>query len=361
MFSPYPIFMECSKPSCDILYKYIFMSGVMILKFLIHNILLKPLKKMSNTTQLALLSTFLTALVICFFAVPAVSETSANNANLYSEVVTQPGENAASGIGGGNIHGNCMAGKKALPIYSVDVGSKTKQSGTNSENPGSTNPTENSSTQPSGGQTQPSNGQKYISLSFDAAWGADDTIQILDILDQHNVKVTFFMTGGWVESFPDMVKEIYARGHDLGNHSQNHKQMSKLSVSEQKQEIMSVSESVKTLTGYDMFLFRPPYGDYNSTLIETVYGCNYYPIQWSVDSLDWKDYGVENIIKTVTQHKALDNGAIILMHNGAKFTAQALDEVITNLQGQGYTLVPISELIIRENFHMDGTGKQIAD
>lgn len=79
------------------------------------------------------------------------------------------------------------------------------------------------------------------------------------------------------------------------------------------------------------------------------------------DSLDWKDYGVENIIKTVTKHKALDNGSIILMHNGAKYTAKALDETITKLKEQGYTLVPISELIIKQNFHMDGTGKQIAD
>lgn len=81
----------------------------------------------------------------------------------------------------------------------------------------------------------------------------------------------------------------------------------------------------------------------------------------NVDSLDWKDYGAENIIKTVTQNKDLGNGAIILMHNGAKFTASALDSVITNLINQGYTFVPISELIIKQDFHMDGTGRQIAD
>ena len=159
----------------------------------------------------------------------------------------------------------------------------------------------------------------------------------------------------------DMVKEIYARGHDLGNHSENHKQMSKLSEAEQIQEISAVDAKIKEITGYDCFLFRPPYGDYNSTLIKTTYGINHYPIQWDVDSLDWKDYGVSNIIKTVTQHKALGNGSIILMHNGAKYTAQALETVITSLQEQGYTLVPISQLIIKDNFHMDGTGRQIAN
>ena len=179
-----------------------------------------------------------------------------------------------NGIGGGNITGDCQAGKKALPIYCV--------------------------------QTD----KKQISISFDAAWGADDTIQILDVLDKHNVKTTFFMTGGWVSTYPDMVKEIYSRGHDLGNHSENHKQMSKLDTASQKEEIMSVHQKIEELTGYNCFLFRPPYGDYNSELINTIYGCNHYPVQWDVDSLDWKDYGVENIIKTVTTHKALGNGSI---------------------------------------------------
>ena len=201
----------------------------------------------------------------------------------------------------------------------------------------------------------------YTSINLPAAWGAEDTIQILDILDKYNVKVTFFMTGGWVDSFPDMVKEIYNRGHDLGNHSQKHKEMSQLSPDKQMEEIKAVGDTVKELTGYDAYLFRPPYGDYNSTVVNTCYSMNYYPIQWNVDSLDWKDYGVDSIIKTVTQHKSLCNGSIILMHNGAKYTAQALEAVITSLQEQGYELVPVSQLIIKENFHMDQTGCQIAD
>lgn len=217
------------------------------------------------------------------------------------------------------------SGKKNLPIYSV---------GTN---------------------------DKKVALSFDAAWGDEDTIQILDILDKHNVKVTFFMTGGWVSSYPDKVKEIAARGHDLGNHSENHKKMSQLEQSAQTEELMDVHNKVKELTGVDMCLFRPPYGDYDNSVVTNAYSNGYYPIQWSVDSLDWKNYGVDNIIKTVTKHKALDNGAIILMHNGAKYTADALDSVITSLKEQGYELVPISQLIYKDNFHMDGTGKQLTN
>ena len=84
-------------------------------------------------------------------------------------------------------------------------------------------------------------------------------------------------------------------------------------------------------------------------------------MQWDCDSLDWKDYGVENIIKTVTEHKNLQNGSIILMHNGAKYTAEALPKIIECLRAKGYELVPISELIYRDNYHLDVTGRQIQD
>lgn len=169
------------------------------------------------------------------------------------------------------------------------------------------------------------------------------------------------MTGGWVNSYPDDVKAIAAAGHDLGNHSQNHKEMSKLNASEIKEELTSVHNKVKELTGVEMNLFRPPYGDYDNDLITTATSLGYYTIQWSVDSLDWKDYGVDSIIKTVVNHKNLDSGAIILMHNGATYTADALENVITGLKNQGYEIVPISQLIHTGKFHMDHTGKQFAD
>lgn len=108
-----------------------------------------------------------------------------------------------------------------------------------------------------------------------------------------------------------------------------------------------------------MQLFRPPYGDYNNSLIRSAEECGYYSIQWSVDSLDWKDYGIDSIINTVIQNKELKNGAIILCHNGAKYTADALDTLLTDLEEKGYTIVPVSELIYTENYHMDVTGRQI--
>ena len=201
--------------------------------------------------------------------------------------------------------------------------------------------------------------EKKIALTFDAAWGNEDTAQILEILKKHDVRVTFFMTGGWVESYPDDVKAILAAGHDLGNHSENHKNMSQLSDVEKKEELMKVHEKVRTLTGYEMFLFRPPYGDYDNAVVNVAKENGYYTIQWDVDSLDWKDYGVDSIIKTVTQHKHLGNGSIILCHNGAKYTAKALDMLIATLKNEGYTFVPVSELIYKDNYHMDHEGRQI--
>ncbi|MGN0382910.1 MAG: polysaccharide deacetylase family protein [Eubacterium sp.] len=203
--------------------------------------------------------------------------------------------------------------------------------------------------------------EKVVALSFDAAWGNEDTREILDVLKEYDVKVTFFMTGGWVQNYPEDVKSIYEAGHDLGNHSENHKNMSTLNSDEICQELSSVTKKVYDLTGFTMELFRPPYGDYDNEVILNAKDCGYYTIQWDVDSLDWKDYGVDSIIDTVLNHKNLQNGSIILMHNGAKYTAKALPKVIEGLKEKGYTIVPISELIIRENYHMDHTGRQIAD
>lgn len=200
-----------------------------------------------------------------------------------------------------------------------------------------------------------------IALSFDAAWGNEDTANILAILEKHEIKVTFFMTGGWIEKYPDDVKAIAAAGHELGNHSENHKQMSKLSKEQCMEELKKPHDKVKELTGIEMSLFRPPYGDYNNTLIQAARESNYYTIQWDVDSLDWKDYGTGSIIDTVVNNPHLGNGSIILCHNGATYIVEALDSMITQLKEKGYTFVPISELIYKENYHMDHEGRQIKE
>ena len=203
--------------------------------------------------------------------------------------------------------------------------------------------------------------EKKIALSFDCAWGAEDFDSMMVTLDKHNVKATFFMTGGFVSDNPECVKTLVEKGHEPGNHSEHHYDMATITAGEMKTEIMDVHKKVKELTGKDMKVFRPPYGSYNNELIDTVFGCDYYPIQWDVDSLDWKNYGVQNIIDTVGNHKSLDCGSIILCHLGAKYTSQALDEMLTKLQDMGYEIVPVSKLIMTEGYHMDANGMQIKD
>ncbi|WP_286152471.1 polysaccharide deacetylase family protein [Sporofaciens musculi] len=201
--------------------------------------------------------------------------------------------------------------------------------------------------------------EKKVALTFDAAWGNEDTARILDILKKHKVQATFFMTGDWVEKYPEEVKAVKEAGHDLANHSASHRSMIGLEKEEQRQEILSVHEKVLELTGEEMRLFRVPYDNYDDEIIRNIQACGYYPIQWSVDSLDWKDYGVKDIVETVLESRELKNGAIILLHNGTKYTAEALDDLLTELEKKGYQMVPVSKLIYKKGFYLDAAGRQL--
>lgn len=200
--------------------------------------------------------------------------------------------------------------------------------------------------------------EKKVAISFDAAWGADDTDELLRILKENDVKTTFFMCGYWVDDFPEEVKKIAADGHDIGNHSATHPHMSQLSKEQMKEELMVAHEKVKNLTGIEMDLFRPPFGEYDNNVIEAAQECNYYSVQWDVDSLDWKEQGAEAEINQVLNHKHLGNGSIILFHNDAKYTPQVLDRIIKGLKEKGYEIVPVSELILRGDYEMDHEGRQ---
>lgn len=201
--------------------------------------------------------------------------------------------------------------------------------------------------------------EKKLAISFDAAWGDDFTLEILDILDEYKVKTTFFLVGFWVDKFPDHVKEIHKRGHEVGNHSTNHPYMTKLSDEEIIQELSITSEKIKALTKKQPTLFRPPFGDYNDRLIRLCNDNGYHVIQWDVDSLDWKEMGAQAVIDRVTRN--VQKGSIVLFHNNAKYVLDYLPAVLERLQGDGYEIVPISELIYKDNYYMDNTGKQIPE
>ena len=127
-----------------------------------------------------------------------------------------------------------------------------------------------------------------VAISFDAAWGADDTDTLLQILEENDVKATFFMCGYWVDKYPEEVKKIAEAGHDLGNHSATHPHMSQLSKEQIKEELITTGNKIEELTGVKSELFRPPFGEYTNDVISAAEECGYYTIQWDVEGLDTK-------------------------------------------------------------------------
>ena len=197
--------------------------------------------------------------------------------------------------------------------------------------------------------------KKVCSISFDAAWGNEQTDNLLETLDKYNVKTTFFLVGQWVDKFPESVKKITEKGHDVGNHGDTHAHMTQQSDETTMQELISCNKKIEKVTGKSPTLFRPPYGDYNNNLVNAVMGINMYCVQWDIDSLDWKDPSVDQIVQNCT--RKLQPGSILLLHNGAINTPEALPKIIEAIQGQGYKIVPISKLLLKGNYTTDVQGK----
>ena len=198
---------------------------------------------------------------------------------------------------------------------------------------------------------------KKVSITIDAAWGDESTLGILDILDKYNVRATFFLVGFWVDKHPNQVAEIDKRGHEIGNHSTTHPNMSTLSQEQIIKELTVTEKKISDITKKKPNLFRPPFGDYNDSLINVAKDLGYYTIQWDIDSLDWKELGIEPVVDKVL--KNVSSGSIILFHNNAKYIKEYLPIIIEGLQEKGFDIVPVSELIYKDNFQMDNSGRQI--
>ncbi len=198
--------------------------------------------------------------------------------------------------------------------------------------------------------------EKKIAISFDCAWGVDYTDKLLDIMAKNDVRCTFFAVQFWVEKYPEYVEKIVAAGHEMGTHSRTHPYMSKLTKEEMVSELTTSSQAIEKLTGEKVLLFRPPYGDYNNLLIDTCKELSLYPIQWDVDSLDWKNLSATELALRVVN--GAKNGSIILCHNNGLHTAEALPLVFSTLQNRGYKFVPIGELIYTKDYTIDHNGRQ---
>lgn len=197
---------------------------------------------------------------------------------------------------------------------------------------------------------------KKIAITFDAAWTNQDTDDLIKILKKHNATATFFIVGDWAEKFPESVKAFHKAGHTIANHSDTHKAFSKCSREEIKEEIINCNEKLESITGEKVTLLRAPSGDYTNESLEVTESLNMFMIQWDNDSLDYTGLTVDEIVNRVVSRAR--NGSIVLFHNGVDTTAVALDKVLTELTKQGYSFVSVNDLIYKNDYSIDHTGKQ---
>ncbi len=196
---------------------------------------------------------------------------------------------------------------------------------------------------------------KCVSLTFDAAWGNEDTQTLIDILGMYDVHATFFVVGQWAEKYPESVSALAQAGHEVMTHSDDHAHFSKLTAEEIRENVAASCDKIEAITGVRPNLFRCPYGEYDDHVIEALGNMGMKTIQWDVDSLDWKEISATEIKQRVTDR--VRPGSIVLFHNAAKHTPEALPAILEFLIKSGYRIVPVSELLFDGDYEMDHTGR----
>lgn len=198
--------------------------------------------------------------------------------------------------------------------------------------------------------------EKSVALTFDAAWGADKTEGIVNILNENQARGTFFLVGFWIEKYSDKVTFLHENNIEIGNHSNNHLHMSGLSETQLGKEINTVNDRIKSIIGVSPRFFRAPFGEYNDLLVNFNESIGMQTIQWDVDSLDWKGLSASEIQSRVLNK--VKNGSIVLFHNNSDYILEALPGILTELKTKGYTMVTLSELVYKDNFRIDNNGRQ---
>ena len=194
-----------------------------------------------------------------------------------------------------------------------------------------------------------------IALTFDCAWNDDDIDDFFRILKENDCTATFFVTGKWAEDYADSVNKLYRSGFEIGIHSYNHDDYTKMSADEIMADMERCDKAVIRATGEKPVLARTPSGAYNNLAVSTIENSGRACIQWSVDGLDYIETTQDEIYeRVVPKTKA---GDIILLHNGTELTAKILPEILKGLKSN-YKLVNVSDLIYKEFFTIDHTGRQ---
>lgn len=180
---------------------------------------------------------------------------------------------------------------------------------------------------------------KVIALTFDDGPNPDTTRKVLETLKKYNAKATFFMLGSRVAFYPDIVKEMKDAGHELGNHTWNHPDLTKASKEKISAEINNTSNAIEKAAGSKPTVFRPPYGAVNKLVRSQT---TLPVVLWDVDTQDWKYRDANHLLEHIKKHAK--DGAIVLMHDIHPSTADGLDAVLAYLQQEGYSFVTVSEL-----------------
>ena len=200
--------------------------------------------------------------------------------------------------------------------------------------------------------------EKKVAVTFNCAWGAEDIPEILTLLEKYEAKATFFILGQWAKENPTAVKMIAEAGHEIGTHSNTHPDMAKICTDKAKEELFRSCEHIEKAGGGKPKLFRAPSGSYSSELIKTASETGFMAIQWDIDSRDWKDKTAGEMVESVT--KNVGKGSIVLFHSGKKNTLEALPQILEILKNGGYEFVKVSDLIYKENYTIDHTGRQFS-
>lgn len=202
---------------------------------------------------------------------------------------------------------------------------------------------------------------KKIALTFDVNWAEKEHIyEILDLLDENNIKATFFVMGKWVtypEGNREKLIEIHKRGHEIGNHSYSHPDFKNIGKDRIVEEVKKTEDIIKNEVGIRTNLFRFPSGSYRGESLKFIEDLGYKCIQWDVDSVDWKGESKEKEFKRVINN--VKSGSILLYHNDGKYTVSNLKEIIPKLKAEGYDFVKISEIIYENNYEINDDGKQL--
>lgn len=198
--------------------------------------------------------------------------------------------------------------------------------------------------------------EKKIALTFDAGANADGVDKILSILKESNIKGTFFLTGKFIEKYPEKTKEIIASGGDIGNHTYDHPYLTKMSDAQIKDEIKKTEDALSKVDAKFKPFLRSPYGDRNQSTLTTISDAGYINIRWTVDSLGWKGTS-GGVSKAAVEQKVIKGaapGGIVLMHLGSnpedktQLDSEALPDIIAELRKSGYEFVTVSELLEME-------------